>query len=225
MAKAKRKTGDKPSDIEKEILKVTGAEKREAKEEFQTYAERLATAIDSDDAFWDALSESAQHWFSEAVKAMKAKEPIPEFEAAAEAEPEGEGDGEDETESAAAEDEAGEEEQEAKVKEKQMSKSKKGKTAKTPKAPKAKAPPKAKVEKAPKAPKVAKAPKAPKANGDASPTAKARDFIAAHLDAKRDAVLAKVDSWGLSERHALYTYHMVHSVVDSLERAGHKLRK
>ena len=89
------------SEIEKALCELTSVA-RGKKESHQTYRKRLLTGLEKKfddkehgDDDWDTLgtTKGAQEWFNDALKADKADEPLPEFDAddlpeAREAEPE-----------------------------------------------------------------------------------------------------------------------------------------
>lgn len=102
------------SEIEKEILEVTGAREQKPKEKRPTYLKRIVekvTELEDDD--WEKLSTEAQEWANEGAKALNKDKPAPDFpdiEEDDEDEDESETEAEDET--AEADDEAGEDEDE-----------------------------------------------------------------------------------------------------------------
>lgn len=65
--------------VEAEILKVTKSEPQGKGEDFNTYAQRIAEAIDTTDGAWDKLSPAGQQWFADAAEASNAEKPLPPF--------------------------------------------------------------------------------------------------------------------------------------------------
>ena len=68
------------SNVEKEILEVTGARKKKSSESEQDYLERIVDAVfDVDEDDWAEMSEETQTWYNEAAKAVNKQQEIKPF--------------------------------------------------------------------------------------------------------------------------------------------------
>lgn len=99
-AAAKGKKAEEPLPMqdaslsaEQQLLNVTEEKPKGKKEDFDAYAQRLATAIDAlPEKVWDTLGEAAQKWYTDTVGALNNDKSPPAFpEKAAEAPPATEG--------------------------------------------------------------------------------------------------------------------------------------
>lgn len=68
------------SKIERELLKATGEKSQDKDESRQDYLVRIGKAVSAmKDTEYDALSQEATDWYSNAISAKKAKKDIPDF--------------------------------------------------------------------------------------------------------------------------------------------------